>query len=263
MLFWPKKIIALLFLPLSFALIAGLTGLVLLHLRRRERLARLLITASLLALAFFSNKGVASLLLAPLENRHAAVPELSPGDTLPAELAACRFVAVLGGGHGESDGFSRINQLSPAALGRLAEAIRILRLLPEDARLIVSGHAGEDKTTHAQVLAEAALSLGVPPARILRLDTPRDTEDEARAILARVGQAPVAVVTSAWHMPRAVALCRGAGLQTVPCPADFLLKPGADTGLRLLQFDLGALERSTKAIREYLGLVWASLRGQT
>jgi uncharacterized SAM-binding protein YcdF (DUF218 family) len=263
MFFWPKKIIALFFLPLQFALIAGVTGLILLHLRRRERLARILITAAILALAVFSNKGVASLLLGPLEARHQPIPEIAAGRALPAELATCRIVAVLGGGHGESAEFSRINQLSAGSLARLAEAIRILRLLPADARLIVSGHAGEDKTTHAQVLAEAAISLGVSPERIIRLDTPRDTEDEARAIRTHAGEAPFALVTSAWHMPRAVSLCQGAGLGPVPCPADFLLKPGADTGIGLLQFDLGALERSTKAIREYLGLLWVNLRGQT
>ena len=263
MLFWPKKIIALFFLPLQFALIAGVIGLILLHLRRRERLARTLLTAAVIALVIFSNKAVARLLLQPLENNHAPVPELTADLPLPPDLAACRHVAVLGGGHGESAGFSRINQLSPASLARLAEAIRIFRALPDDARLIVSGHAGEGRTSHAQILAEAAYSLGVPRERVIRLDTPRDTEDEARAIRAIVGDSPVALVTSGWHMSRAAALCRGAGLQPVPCPADLLLKPDADSGLRLLQFDLGALERSTKAIREYLGLLWSALRGQT
>jgi uncharacterized SAM-binding protein YcdF (DUF218 family) len=263
MFFWPKKIIALFFLPLQFALIAGVIGLVLLHLRRRERLARILLTAAVLGLVIFSNKGVARLLLQPLESRYQPVPETTVDRPLPPELAACRYVAVLGGGHGESAGFSRINQLSSSALARLAEAIRIFRLLPEDTRLIVSGHAGEDQTTHAEILAEAAYSLGVPRERVIRLDTPRDTEDEARAIRAVVDKAPFALVTSGWHMSRATALCRGAGLQPVPCPADLLLKPGADSGLNLLQFDLGALERSTKAIREYLGLIWTKLRGQT
>jgi uncharacterized SAM-binding protein YcdF (DUF218 family) len=263
MLFWPKKILTLFFLPLQFAIIAGVLGLILLHLRRRERLARILLTAAITALVLFSNKGVARALIGPLESRHPAAPEFSPNAPLPPDLAACRYVAILGGGHGESPALSRINQLSPAALARLAEGIRIFRQLPPDARFVVSGHAGEGNTTHARILAEAAISLGVPASRILQLDTPRDTHDEATALRALAGDSPVALVTSAWHMPRAMDLCNGAGLRAVPCPADFMLKPGADTGLELFLFDLGSLERSTKAIREYLGLLWSSARGQT
>jgi uncharacterized SAM-binding protein YcdF (DUF218 family) len=263
MLFWPKKILTLFFLPLQFAILAGVAGLILLYLRRHERIARGLLTAAVAALVIFSNKGVAGALIGPLESRYPAAPEFLPGSPLPANIAACRYVAILGGGHGDSPGLSRVNQLSPAALARLAEGIRIFRQLPSDAFFVVAGHAGEGKTSHAHVLAGAASSLGVPSSRIVRLDTPRDTHDEAVALRALAGDSPVALVTSAWHLPRAMSLCRGVDLRIVPCPADFMLKPGADSGAELLLLDLGSLERSTKAIREYLGLLWSAARGQT
>ncbi len=270
MFFWPKKILTLFFLPLHFALIAGTTGLILLHLRSREKLARILLTAAILALALFSNKGVSQRLLAPLESRYPATPEsiassstLSATPALPADLAACHYILVLGGGHARSPALSRINQLSTASLSRLTEAIRIFRQLPPDARLVVSGHDGDTNISHAQVLAEAAISLGVPADRIVRFDHTRDTHDEALALRALAGDAPVAVVTSAWHMPRAMKLCEATGLRPIACPADFMLKPEARTGSDFFLFEIGALERSTKAIHEYLGLLWSSLRGQT
>jgi uncharacterized SAM-binding protein YcdF (DUF218 family) len=263
MFFWPKKILTLFFLPLHFALMAGAAGLILLYLRKRQRLACFLLTAAVVVLAVFSNKGVSSLLIAPLESHYAPTPEFrSALEVFPRDLAECRYIVILGGGHSESAEFSRINQLSTAALSRLAEGIRIFRHLPQETRFVVSGHNGEGKISHAQVLAEAAISLGVPAARIIRFDAARDTHDEALAIRALAGDAPVAVVTSAWHMPRAMKLCEGAGVRAFPCPADFMLKPGADTGAELLLFDLGSLERSTKAIHEYLGLAWSTLRGQ-
>jgi uncharacterized SAM-binding protein YcdF (DUF218 family) len=267
MFFWPKKILTLFFLPLHFALIAGVAGLILLHLRRRERLARILLTASIAALVLFSNRGVAQLLIRPLESHYPAVPEFAPASAtssapLPPGLTSCRYIIVLGGGHARSPGLSRINQLSTASLSRLAEAIRIFRHLPSDARFVVSGHDGEGNTSHAQILAEAAISLGVPPDRIDRFDNTRDTHDEALALRKLAGDTPVAIVTSAWHMPRALNLCQTAGLNAIPCPADFMLKPEATADAGLLLFDLGALERSTKAIHEYLGLLWSALRGQ-
>ncbi len=267
MFFWPKKIIALFFLPLQFALITGTLGLILLHLRRRERLARLLLTAALAALALFSNKGVSQLLMRPLESRFAPLPEFlieNPESKIEnSPLAACRYIIVLGGGHARSPGLSRINQLSTASLSRLTEAIRLFRLLPPDTRLVVSGHDGDENISHAQVLAEAALSLGVPADRIVRFDYTRDTHDEALALHALAGDSPVALVTSAWHMPRSMKLFAATGLRPIPCPADFSLKPEPDTFSRFLRFELPALERSTKAIREYLGLAWTALRGQT
>jgi uncharacterized SAM-binding protein YcdF (DUF218 family) len=72
------------------------------------------------------------------------------------------------------------------------------------------------------VLAGAARSLGIDPARVTVIDSALDTEDESRAVARIVGRSRVALVTSAWHMPRAAALFRGAGVDFVACPADFV-----------------------------------------
>jgi uncharacterized SAM-binding protein YcdF (DUF218 family) len=258
MLFWLKKALTTPFLPLYFALFTGLLGSALLW-TKRQKTGRVFVTAAALSLAIFANKGVAYLLLGPLETRYTAIPEARTTTDLPARVTACHTIVVLGGGHSDTTVLSRVNQLSTSALSRLAEAVRLARLLP-DAQLIVSGYNGPDGPSHAQILAEAAMSLGVAPERITRLDTTRDTEDEAQELSHRLGREPFLLVTSAWHLPRAMALCEKAGLQPVAVPADFLQRPGADTGWQLLGWDLGALERSTMAIHERLGLFWAQLR---
>jgi len=260
MLFWLKKALTMPFLPLYFALFAGLTGSALLW-TKRQKTGRGLTTAAVLCLAIFANKGVALLLLAPLETRYTAIPEAHAVADLPFYVATCRNIVVLGGGHSDATGLSRVNQLSGSALSRLTEAVRLARLLP-DAKLIVSGYNGPGHPSHAYILAEAAISLGVAPERILRMDDTRDTEDEAAELSRRLGREPFLLVTSAWHLPRAMALCARAGLQPIPAPADYMQRPGADTGWQLVAWDLGALERSTKAIHERLGLFWARLRGQ-
>jgi uncharacterized SAM-binding protein YcdF (DUF218 family) len=257
MLFWLKKALTIPFLPLYFTLLAGIAGLLLLGTKNRK-LARVLITAAILVLAVFSNTGVARLLIAPLESRYPAIPEIAASSTPPAPIAACHTVVVLGGGHSDSPALSRVNQLSPSALSRLTEGLRLARLLP-DSTLIVSGYNGSKQESHAYVLEQAAVSLGFPATRIQRLDTTRDTDDEAQQLAQRLGEQPFLLVTSAWHMPRAMALCQKAGLRPVPAPADFMLRPDADKDFGLLTWDLGALERSTMAIHERLGLLWARL----
>lgn len=263
-MFLLKKFVSFWLMPLPLSLTLLLLGLWLLSSQRRPRLGRGLIIGALAFLLLVSNHLVSLWLIRPLETTYPAVPEFTPAAPLPANLAACQAVVVLGGGHSDAPTLSAVNQLSESAQGRLLEACRILRALPADARLIVSGRGGPGRPSHASVLAQAATSLGVEPRRIVRLDTPRDTEDEATQLRELLGrETPFALVTSAWHLPRATALMRGAGLQPVPCPANFSGKPGAPFEWSDLLCGLDGLDRSTKAIRERLGYLWSALRRKT
>ena len=87
-----------------------------------------------------------------------------------------------------------------------------------------------------------------------------DTKHEAHATRAIVDEAPVALVTSAWHMPRAMALFRAAGVNVVPCPTDFQARPNTDFRWTDWTFDISGLDRTTFAVHEYLGLWWLRLR---
>ncbi len=262
MLFWLKKVLTLPFLPLPFALITGVLGLLLCLRPRRARLGQLLLVCSVLSLVIFSNKGISFLLLAPLETPYAPLPDFANRAALPAELMRCRAVIVLGGGHSDAPTLSRTNQLVLPSLSRLTEGLRLAHLLP-GARLVTSGHNGDGRISHAQVVAEAAIALGFPADRIDSLHTPRDTEDEAYAVKATFGAGPVALVTSAWHLPRAAALFRQAGVEIVPVPADYLARPDDDTPLqRWTTWDIESLNRSSRANKEWLGALWAKLRGK-
>jgi uncharacterized SAM-binding protein YcdF (DUF218 family) len=261
-MFWLKKFFSPFLLPLQLVLLGGALGIMLVWSRRWQRTGRVLLTLAGLILLAASNKWVSGRLVAPLESRYPAVGGLAPGEALPPALAACRYVVVLGGGHDDSDVRPALSQLSPAARARLAEGVRLLRLLPA-AKLVVSGPgATEGGPTHAQVLADAAVSLGVARTRILMIDDARDTEEEAARLRELFGEAPLALVTSAWHMPRAMALCTAQGLHALPCPTDYLSSHGSRWRLSDYTWDVPSLERSTAAVHERLGLWWARLRGR-
>jgi uncharacterized SAM-binding protein YcdF (DUF218 family) len=257
--FWLKKVISywLMPLPLCLALLAG--GLLLSRSARHPRLARRLMVAAAVLLALFSNRFVSTRLLRPLEEECPPIPEFAAAAPAPASIAGCRFVVVLGGGHSDMNGLSATSQLSASALARAVEGVRILRLLP-DARLIVSGPGVGGRPSLAAVTAQAVESLGVSPARITLIDTARDTEDESLAVARLSGGGRVALVTSAWHMPRAAGLFRRAGVDFVPCPADFVSRRGDRMNWGDLGCDSESLVRSTLAIHEYIGLLWLRLR---
>jgi uncharacterized SAM-binding protein YcdF (DUF218 family) len=260
-MFWLKKFTAFWFMPLPLCLTLLIVGWCLAFTPRRARLGRWLMAAGIVLLLAFSNKAVSTWLVHSLDSAHPPIAEFAPDVPIPAHVAACRFVVVLGGGHGDTPGLAALNKLSTSAQARLIEGIRILRVLP-DAQLITCGRGAEGFPTHATILADAAVSLGVEPARIIRLETPRDTEEEAIELRRRMGSQPFALVTSAWHLRRATAIMRRAGLDPLPCPADYAARPSPRHDWSDYTWDTESLSRSTRAVYERLGHAWSWLRGK-
>lgn len=254
-----KKFISFWLMPLPFCGALLVIGLCLLLFTRRRRLARVVLATGTVLLLLFSNKMVSTRLIRPLEALYPPIPELAAGQPPNEALADVRYIVVLGGGGGPSPNFSAVNQLSTSARGRLMEALRLAHALP-DTKLVFCGHAGDGLKSHAALLAEAAISLGFDPARMIRLDNPRDTEDESAAVAQLVGHHRFALVTSAWHMRRAMALMRYHGLDPLPAPADFASRQPDETTVHDYTWDTESLGRSTWAVREQIGYLWARLR---
>jgi uncharacterized SAM-binding protein YcdF (DUF218 family) len=69
-------------------------------------------------------------------------------------------------------------------------------------------------------------------------------------------------VTTAWHLPRAAALFRRAGVDLLPCPTDYTARPSPEFYWSDVDWDVASLERSTAAVRERIGYLWVWLRGK-
>ena len=263
MLFWLKKVVGFWLMPLPLSLALIVTGLVVMRFTRRRGLGRWLAITGGLWLLACSNVGVGTWLVRSLEREFPAQPTLTAETPPTTALQSCRFVVVLGGGHCVAAEWSANQQLSASALARIVEGVRIVRQLPA-AQLVVSGPMDdrEGGPTHASLLREVAVSLGVNRERIIEIDQARDTEQEAVALREVVGASPVALVTSAWHLPRAMALCRRQQIEALACPTDFAARPPQLRAGDFLSWNVGGLERSTKAIYEYIGAAWSRLRSR-
>jgi uncharacterized SAM-binding protein YcdF (DUF218 family) len=88
----------------------------------------------------------------------------------------------------------------------------------------------------------------------------RDTDQEARDIVAVLGHSPFILVTSAYHMPRAMRLMLRAGANAVPAPTGQIVH--AQHGAELLGLIPGSrgLHKTETALHEYLGLAAIGLR---
>jgi len=76
-----------------------------------------------------------------------------------------------------------------------------------------------------------------------------------------LGKEQFVLVTSASHMPRAVALFRAAGLKPLPSSADFKSLESKYSPWDFFP-SAGALEKSRRFVYECMGIAWAKLIGQ-
>lgn len=248
--YWFKRLVGSLLMPFPVAL--GLMSLGLLLIWRKRRGGRVVALAGFAVLIVTSSQGIGNWAVHSLESK------FPPLKSAPADAPA--FIAVLGNAHSpvlEQSATSRLNFLSQP---RLVEAVRLARIVPH-ATLLLCGADSKTHGAHPDVLAQAAVELGIAGARLERIGPVYDTHDEILALRDRVGDESLILVTTAWHMPRALAMARRAGLNATPAPVGYEVPYSGGRPLAWFSFGPDGLERSTIAAREYLGLLWARLRG--
>ncbi len=252
-MFLLTKLLPLLVLPLGLALLLLLWGAL-----RGSRWPALV---ALAWLWIFSTplvaEGLWRWLERPFQRQMAA--RVLPVGRLAAAPAA---VVVLGGGRHAAPGPARMSEWMDADrfFGGL-EAYQQLSRQGQRPRLIFTGGwwpTQPNLPPEGEVLRQRALELGIPAADLATTGRVRNTADEARAVAAQLpAGSSVVLVTSAFHLPRAVRLFERQGLQVIPYPVDFQARgawaghPLADPLNYLPAAD--GLERSSRALREALG----------
>ncbi len=205
-----QKLATRLATPLGFVWLV-LFGLALDQLRNRRWWPGGLAGGCWLLLSLGGNPWIAAGLLASLER---SVP--------PPQTQVWDAIAVLGGG-------TALDESGTVQLGDSGDRLRLGHALWRDHRapLLValgSGLLGSDRERNlAAETAELWRGWGVPDAAILLCPEPVNTRREIERLAneARLrGWKRVALVSSAWHLPRALALARRFGLPADGLPAD-------------------------------------------
>jgi len=191
---------------------------------------------------------VADRLTAGLEGRY-AIPARPEGDS----------IVLLGGGvYGRAADLTGAGFPSEEMLPRVVTAARLQRRL--GVPVVVSGGKVFDRQdAEAPVVARVLSDLGVPREKILVEAKSRDTVENARRakeILSANGLRRPLLVTSAYHMRRAVAVFEKAGVAVTPVPAGFRTWKGKPYPWASYLPSAGAFHGSTTALREYLGLLY-------
>ena len=229
----------------------GLAGLILLPFLRRWGIG--LLAGATILLAVFGWSPAGSLALAALENRF---PKPAIGGDIDG-------IIVLGGAVDTHVSAARgVLALNDGA-ERLTEAAMLALAYPST-RILLSGGLGDTRTgqmlTESSLGRELLIQIGIDPARIELEERSRTTCENARQSKEVAQPQPGEqwlVITSASHMPRAVACFRAADFPVTPYPVDYRTESGAAGGLfRLIS---SGLQASDLAAHEWIGLAYYRL----
>ena len=249
------KLVWALLQPGNLLLLCLLAGVFLL-LRGRRR-GELPVVLSAIGFLLLAVAPIGPAMMVVLEQRFPRPPKL------PERIDG---ILVLGGAVDPRISLAYGETVFNGSVARVLAGVALARHHPEAKLALVGGEGelfpvgfAESRATTGFVLEE-----GIPAARIIIEDRSRSTHENAvfakELIRPGTGQNWV-LVTSAFHMPRAVAVFRAVDWPVIPYPVDFKVDPR--TGLRANFNLLDGLDTSTIAGKEWAGLVGYRLSGWT
>lgn len=251
-MFYVLSKLGFLFLRPSNALILALllgAGLRLLGWRRR---GAELIGIALGVLVVCAWTGVPTLLLRPLEQRFSAPAD--PDRLKPAGIL------VLGGVVDTGLSTERHSAELIDGAERVITAAELARRYPQ-ARIVLSGGSNgvfaNDEVAESSIVRDLLIEFGVSADRISIEDHSRNTHENAVFSFSAVEPTPQEqwlLVTSAFHMPRAIGTFRAAGWNgVIAWPVDY--RNGSDTDWFGGRTAAEGLTMTDTAVREWIGLV--------
>jgi len=252
-----SKTLGYLVMPSNLLMALGLIGLALL-LTRFRRLASWLIVTSLVLIALVGYSPLGRILLRPLEDRF---------PLWDASRGAPDGIVVLGGAISPEISVARGVVALNSAAERVTVTAELARRYP-NARIIFTGGTGSlDPTAplEAPLAVKEFEALGIAHDRVTAEEQSRNTIENAvfSHLLAdpKPGQRWL-LVTSASHMPRAIAAFRAAGFPVEAYPVNWHTRGQRDAAELFAAFPEG-LAMTDHAVHEWLGLAAYWLTGKT
>jgi uncharacterized SAM-binding protein YcdF (DUF218 family) len=231
---------------LGFLLIGLSIVLMIFHVRRLA-IAVGLLSLALIFVSFYTTSG--ALIVQELEDRF-------PRPAAPADVAC---IVVLGGGIATKVDSVRGGYNFDDAADRYIETVRLAGVYP-NAKVIMSGGDGSltgGYVKEADIIARMFNDFHIDPARVEYDAESRDTYENAintKAILQRLNLGHCLLVTSGFHMPRAVAIFRNLGMDVTPWVADY--RTNGRQGLALSAgHPLANADLLTIGMKEWIGIV--------
>lgn len=251
-----SKILPIFVMPISLVLILALAALMLLR-RERRKSAAVFVVAAMAVLWVAATPIVAQSLYRNLEARFPPRPL--------AEVPQAGCIVLLGGVVSPALA-PRVDVELSESVDRVYKAAQLYRA--GKAKFIVATAGNQPWSlspwAEADLLRDLLMEWGVPKDAIFLEGSSRNTRENAvysKNVIDSIHCETALLVTSAAHMPRAVAAFQAVGVSIVPVSTDVrVVDAGLPAGMDFLP-NAGALAMTSEAIREWIGSAVYRLQG--
>jgi uncharacterized SAM-binding protein YcdF (DUF218 family) len=247
MLYFLKFIYGVLLFPPGL-FILGLLAALWRSWRRQRQLAKTVLVITLLL--YLASTGLVS---------NAVINSLEKRYTPPAAVGGDVIIMLGGGATQDTPNISGSGHVSGYAANRLLTTVQLYRKL--GVPIIVSGgKVFKTNGVEAEISRDILVSLGVPIDKIIVENASLNTTENAQfstALVRSHGFRQPILVTSAFHMDRAVLQFTKAGLAVVPFPTDYLTNVANEFYFTDLWPTAAAMTQLVLGLKEYLGIAVA------
>ncbi len=194
------------------------------------------------SISFFSD-----ILIHSLENRYQP----------PASIRGDVIIVLGGGATLDTPNIGVKGHLSGAAANRLLTAMQLYHQLKTPV-ILSAGKAYRTAGVESEITRMILLGVGILPTKIIVENQSINTTENAKytkKLLAQYHFHRPVLVTSAFHMPRAVKQFTKTGITVIPFPTDYRVNASGGFDIQKLIPSAEALNQASLAIKEYLGLL--------
>jgi uncharacterized SAM-binding protein YcdF (DUF218 family) len=233
--------------PSNLITVFLIAGIITFFFQRIRKFAIYLVGASALIYIIFASGPVSYWLIISLESRYPALNSFE-------KIEKFDTIVVLPG-HADPDPyFPLTSTVNSSTAFRLIEALRIWRLFP-DSTILITGQKDVP-----ELMGKVLYALGLPDNRMSIETESTSTYENAVILQKKLGDRPFILITSAGHMPRAMAVFKKLGMNPIPAPTDYM----AGSNFLATQYlpSPSHLMYSDLAIHEYIGILWYKLTGR-
>lgn len=240
-----KKIVSALILPPTSLILLGFIGLWLT--KKHPKAGKTLTALSLTTLLILSLPITGNTLMRSLET----TPPITQ-----AQLKDIQAIVILGGGkNNHAPEYEGIDTINKWTLERLRYGAHLQQQTGKP--ILVTGGSPFGGRPEADAMAEA-LKQDFHAKTIWVEDRSNDTAENAiysAKILKQRGITKIALVSQAWHLPRAIKLFEQQDLAITPAPTGYVTEEGEAIAQWLPK--ASALNNSSMALKEYLGAIFS------
>lgn len=249
--FFTKKLVANLSSPTVIVVFMLLYACFLIKKSKVGRKTRFVVYAATMLLVISSSHLVTNIMLRPLEQTYPVYND---------SLKHVDNIVILGCYNRVDEQRPFLSNIHDCSMSRIVEAIRLSIVYPNASILTSGGNSKAGEHSHAEVVKEALIKLGVSHSRIIAIGESKDTGDESLNLKPYLINKSNLLISEATHLKRAVKLFDMQGISVTPVPCRYFTSSNMEFTMSTIVPSGNALNAAKRLIYELLGNTWVEIK---